>query len=226
MSAAITTLTENEIDHYSINEDNPVNKLLQNPEYDMSSFDIKNIIIFILVIILLLMMLGINAIDSISNLIEYVANALKPVLGSILSAFAYLTGTTINTTTDVVSDTAKAGIDVVEDTIQSVGNLLIDVSNREDDKTEVSDKIEKSEKDEPTDEPEPDTSETSIQNSISNKKQSWCLVGDYNNRRSCASVNDAEKCMSGQIFPSHESCLNPNLITNVLPDKQRVTLVN
>ena len=212
---------------------NPINNLLKNPELSMPIFDIKNLIIFILVIILLLMMiginaieLGINAIEFISNLIEYVADTLKPVLGSILSAFAYLTGTTINTTTDVVSDTAKAGIDIVEDTIQSVGNLLIDASNREDDKTEISDKIEKSEKDEPTDEPEPDSSEASIQNSISNKKQSWCLVGDYNNRRSCASVNEADKCMSGQIFPSHESCLNPNLITNVLPDKQRVTLVN
>jgi len=226
MSAAITTLTENEIDPYSANEENPINNLLKNPELSMPIFDIKNLIIFILVIILLLMMMGINAIEFVSNLIEYIADALKPVIGSILSAFAYLTGTTINTTTDVVSDTAKAGIDIVEDTIQSVGNLLIDVSNREDDKTEVSDKIEKSEKDEPTDEPEPDSSETSIQNSISNKKQSWCLVGDYNNRRSCASVNDADKCMSGQIFPSHESCLNPNLITNVLPDKQRVTLVN
>jgi hypothetical protein len=112
----------------------------------MSAFDIKNIIIFILVIILLFMMIGINIIDFISNLIEYIAETLKPVLGSILSAFAYLTGTTINTTTDVVSDTAKTGIDIVEDTIQSVGNILIDVSNREDNKTEVSDKIENQKK--------------------------------------------------------------------------------
>ena len=226
MSAVVTTLTENEIDPYSTNEENPINQILQNPEVAMSAFDIKNIIIFILVTILLFMMIGINIIDFISNLIDYIADTLKPGLGSILSAVAYLTGTTINTTTDVVSDTAKAGIDIVEDTIQSVGNILIDVSNREDNKMEVSDKIEKSEKDEPKDEPEPDSSETSIQNSISSKKQNWCLVGDHNNRRSCASVTAAEKCMSGQIFPSHESCLNPNLITNVLPDKQRVTLVN
>lgn len=226
MSAIVTTLTDNEIDPYSTEQENPMKQMLQNPEIAMSAFDIKNIIIFILVIIILFMMIGINIIDFVSNLIEYIADALKPVFGSILSAFAYLTGTTINTTTDVVSDVAKTGIDIVEDTIQGVGDILIDASNREDNKTEVSDKIEKSEKDEPTDEPEPDSSETSIQSAISSKKQNWCLVGDYNNRRSCASVSDAEKCMSGEIFPSHESCLNPNLITNVLPDKQRVTLVN
>ena len=226
MSAVITTLTENEIDPNSANDENPINNLLQNPELNIPIFDVKNYIIFILVILLVFSMIGINIIEFIGKIIVYISDMLTPVFGSILSAIAYLTGTTINTTTDVVSDTAKVGIDVVDDTIQSVGNLLIDISKHNDDKTEISDIIEKSDKDEPKDEPEPDSSEASIQNAISNKKQNWCLVGEYNNRRYCASVNEADKCISGQIFPSHESCLNPNLITNVLPEKQRVTLVN
>ena len=49
MSAAVTTLTENEIDPYSANEENPINNLLKNPELSMPIFDIKNLIIFILV---------------------------------------------------------------------------------------------------------------------------------------------------------------------------------
>ena len=50
MSAAVTTLTENEIDPYSANEEKPYrNNLLKNPELSMPIFDIKNLIIFILV---------------------------------------------------------------------------------------------------------------------------------------------------------------------------------
>jgi hypothetical protein len=214
----ITTLTEDEVNNQNINQ-------YENTERTMPSFEFKNIIIIILVILLALMMIGINLIQYTSNIVDYIVDLIRPLFGSFLSAFAYITGVTLNTTTDVIGDTAKTGIDIAEDTLQSVGNILIDASNR-DHTTEVSEKIESSKNDEQKEEPEPDYSETSIQNPISAKKSNWCLVGDHNQRRSCASIQDADKCMSGDIFPTHESCLNPNLITNVLPDKQRVTLVN
>ena len=120
-------------------------------------------------------------------------------------------GVTLNTTSDVIGDTAKTGIDIAEDTLQSVGNILIDASKRE-----ISDKIEVSSGGKSEDEPEPDSSETSIQNPITAKKTNWCLIGDHNQRRSCASIKDADKCMSGDIFPTHESCINPNLILKYL----------
>jgi len=210
----ITTLTEDEVN----NQNYP-----QFYKHDISSytFEFKNIIIIILVILLILSFLGINLIQYISNIFEYIINMLTPLIGSFVSAFAYITGVTLNTTTDVISDTAKTGIDIAEDTIQSVGNILINAS-RIDHKTEISDKIESSSDSEVKYEPEPDYSETSIQNPISDKKTKWCLVGDHNQKRSCASVQDADKCMSGDIFPTHAICLNPNLITNVLPEKQRV----
>jgi len=214
----ITTLTEDEVNNQNIAQ-------FDKPGITIPSFEFKNIIIIILVILLIFALIGINLFQSTSNILDYTVNILRPILGSFLSAFAYITGITLNTTTDVIGDTAKMGIDVAEDTIQSVGNILIDVSKR-DHKTEVSEKIESSQNDEPIDEPEPDSSGASIQNPITTKKTNWCLVGDQNQRRSCASVQDASKCMSGEIFPTHESCLNPNLIINVLPDKQRTTLVN
>jgi len=220
-----TTLTENEMNNDNITEDVPILEENPNPELPMPSFEFKNIIIFILVILLAFSLIGVNLIEFMSNIVDYFGDLLRPLIGSFLSAFAYITGITINTTSDVVGNTAKTGIDIAEDTIQSVGNILIDASKR-DHQTNVSSEIETSKEDEPKDEPEPDTSDTNIQNPISNKKTSWCLVGDQNQRRSCASVQDADKCMSGEIFPTHDSCLNPNLITNVLPDKQRVTLVN
>lgn len=220
--STITTLTEDEVNNQGMLEFNKPDIPMPS---SMPGFDLKTIVIIILVILLAFSLIGINLINFMSGIVDYIGDILRPLIGSFLSAFTYITGVTLNTTTDVIADTAKTGIDIAEDTLQSVGNILIDASKR-DVVTEVSEKIERSSGDEPKNEPEPDSGETSIQNPITAKKTNWCLVGDQNQRRSCASVKDADKCMSGDIFPTQESCLNPNLITNVLPDKQRVTLVN
>jgi hypothetical protein len=220
--STITTLTEDEVNNQGMLEFNKPDIPMPS---SMPGFDLKTIVIIILVILLAFSLIGINLINFMSGIVDYIGDILRPLIGSFLSAFTYITGVTLNTTTDVIADTAKTGIDIAEDTLQSVGNILIDASKR-DVVTEVSEKIEKSSGDEAKNEPEPDSGETSIQNPITAKKTNWCLVGDQNQRRSCASVKDADKCMSGDIFPTQESCLNPNLITNVLPEKQRVTLVN
>jgi hypothetical protein len=216
--STITTLTDNEVNNQNITQ-------YAKPEITMPNFEFKNIMIIILVILLAFSLIGVNLIQYTSNIVDYIINLIRPLLGSFLSAIAYITGVTINTTSDVLGDAVKTGIDIAEDTVQSAGNILIDVSKR-DYKTEVSDKIESSKNDKPKEEPQPDSSETSIQNPITSKKTNWCLVGDQNQRRYCASIQDADKCMSGDIFPTHKTCLNPNLITNVLPDKQRITLAN
>jgi hypothetical protein len=42
-------------------------------------------------------------------------------------------------------------------------------------------------------------------------KSGWCFVGQDRGFRSCAQVGVNDTCMSGDIFPSHEMCMNPNL---------------
>jgi hypothetical protein len=42
-------------------------------------------------------------------------------------------------------------------------------------------------------------------------KAGWCYVGNDRGIRSCAQVGENDTCMSGDIFPSHEMCMNPNL---------------
>jgi hypothetical protein len=57
----------------------------------------------------------------------------------------------------------------------------------------------------------PDHSSGTIQNPISSGKAGWCLTGEYQNKRGCLSVSESDQCLSGQIFPSKEMCLNPTL---------------
>ena len=41
----------------------------------------------------------------------------------------------------------------------------------------------------------------------------WCFIGEDRGYRSCAQVGPNDQCMSGDIFPSNELCINPNLRT-------------
>ena len=42
-------------------------------------------------------------------------------------------------------------------------------------------------------------------------KGGWCYIGEDRGFRSCAQVNASDMCMSGDIFPTQEICVNPNL---------------
>ena len=42
-------------------------------------------------------------------------------------------------------------------------------------------------------------------------KAGWCFVGEDRGFRTCAEVGVNDDCMSGDIFPSQELCINPNL---------------
>ena len=56
-----------------------------------------------------------------------------------------------------------------------------------------------------------DDSYSSIQMSKSSSKSGWCFIGEDRGFRSCIQVGENDKCMSGDIFPSQEICINPKL---------------
>jgi hypothetical protein len=56
---------------------------------------------------------------------------------------------------------------------------------------------------------EADDSLSSIQ--CAGSKSGWCYIGEDRGFRSCAQVDEGEKCMSGDIFPTNEVCINPKL---------------
>ena len=42
-------------------------------------------------------------------------------------------------------------------------------------------------------------------------KSGWCYIGEDRGFRTCAEVGPNDKCISGDIFPSQDLCVNPNL---------------
>lgn len=57
---------------------------------------------------------------------------------------------------------------------------------------------------------EADESSSTIQRGASSKA-GWCYIGEDRGFRTCAQVGVNDTCMSGDIFPSQEICINPKL---------------
>jgi hypothetical protein len=197
----------------------------------------KNLLIIILSGLLILSFLGINLLASMGNLVEIISNLFGPFFVQILSIFGYTAGTVLDKSTDVVTDVAKTGIDLAGDTLQSAADLLKDASrdnvnekalnqmdsvssgninSNDSTNNSVNNSVNNSSIDKTINEskpkiniPKPDNSVDPIQKPITSGKTNWCLVGEYQGKRGCIQVNDNSKCMSGQVFPSQQMCINP-----------------
>jgi len=182
-----------------------------------STFSIKDILLAILVGLLILSFIGINLLAVTGNAIEEAAKIIVPSIMNVLSMLGYSTGELINTTADAASDTTKLGIDIAEGTVQNIGNLLKNASQGSMDEKQKKDldRILSSPKCASGDS-EPTPSDSSIQNQIASQKPKagWCFVGEYDGKRGCVGVDEIDKCMSGQVFPSQKMCLNPTLTPN------------
>ena len=53
--------------------------------------------------------------------------------------------------------------------------------------------------------------EDKIPEPSSSEQHGYCYVGKQNNVRHCAKVSSKSKCMSGDIFPTMDLCINPKL---------------
>ena len=59
--------------------------------------------------------------------------------------------------------------------------------------------------------PTADEAGSRIQSNPTGKKSGYCYIGEDRGFRSCIKVDDSDMCMSGDIFPTSEICINPNL---------------
>jgi len=180
-------------------------------------FSNKNIVIILLVVLLILSILGINILTLLGSVLEWLTNLFGPVIISILSFFGYTTGSVIVKTSDIVGDVSKGGIDLATGAVDDIGNLLKNASESTVDnkfKSSLDTALNTSPSNLPSSppkEPEPTPASNPVQNPISASKTSWCLVGEYQEKRGCIEISESDKCLSGQIYPNRELCLNPTL---------------
>lgn len=197
-----------------------------------SMFSDKNSLIVILLGLLLLSFLGINLLKNMGDFFQFIINGIAYFLKPLFSDVSFITGTIIDSSTDIVADASKTGIDIAEGSLDSVAHLLIKASDNEPNKgvkkvpltqvkinnernTEkrIDDVINKPKSQDISNAPKSDSTTNPIQKPITSNKTGWCLIDEYEGQRSCISVIEEDKCMSQKVYPTQKMCLNPT-ITN------------
>jgi len=181
-----------------------------------NDFSSNHGILIFLLVIFVLAVLGLNLFSVLANIFDELAKTFVPMAAHVFALFGYSTGELIDNTAVIAADTAKLGVDIAQGTAQDIGNLLKNASQggmSEKEKQDL-DKLLSSRRGEAScPEPEPVKSDDKIEKPIASQKSKagWCFVGEYDGTRGCVELEEHEKCMSGQVFPSQKMCLNPNL---------------
>jgi hypothetical protein len=198
-------------------ETNNVNtspKLIESirPSTDVSvdatyGFSNKTIIIILCLLIILILL---NPV--IHVLLQNIVTIAYNLATKILSLLGIVSGNVIHTVANVGGNVARTGVDITEGTLHSVGNVLS--GGNKDIAKDLDNTINTANISQNANSPAPDNTGNTIQNPIVNNKQLWCLVGEYKGTRGCIEVENADKCMSGQVYPEQKMCLNPALMAS------------
>ena len=161
-------------------------------------FSSKNMLITILVVLLVFSLLGINILAIIGNFFTSLVHLLKPLVLQILSIFGYVTGTVIEKSGEIVQKGGDVLLDASIPNLNNIKGVNGSFANSQ---------------------PMPDSTTNPIQNPITSAKTGWCLVGEYEGRRGCIAIGDQDKCLSGQVFPNQQMCMNPTMNMPMSPLK-------
>ena len=176
------------------------------------------------IIILILAFLGFNIFIYLAKGTQDITNFFAPLFEKIMIIIASITGQTI----DVTAEGAKA---VVAGTATTLNTGLTDIQNIT---PNIAQTGLKSQSVQETIHTDNTTSNNTLNKALNTSHQlqenqdykasevsssvlsgggqnGWCYIGEDRGFRSCAQVGENDKCMSGDIFPSQDLCINPNL---------------
>jgi len=176
----------------------------------------------IIIIIVLLIFLGFNIFVYLAQGTEYAKGIFAPL-------FEKIFGTTVGVTSQVVdvsaegakqvvgatADVVQGGLTAVQEITPNPANNSSSQSVEREKSAQTQDAIQQSSLNNAIDNAskqqnayEPDYASSSIQGG---GKSGWCYIGEDRNFRSCVEVGKNDTCLSGQIFPTQEICMNPSL---------------
>lgn len=176
-----------------------------------------------LLIILILAFLGFNVFTYLAKGTQTFADIFAPITNTIFGTAASVSGEVVDVSAEgakaVVSGTAQAvntGLSTVQDVTPNGSPSSVKgqpVTQQQVDNVQQS-TLNKALNTAQTQQPQQDYQANEASSSVhSAGKAGWCYVGMDRGFRTCAEVGVNDTCMSGDIFPSQEICMNPNLRT-------------
>jgi hypothetical protein len=173
-----------------------------------------------LLIILILAFLGFN-------IFVYLAKGTQDITSFLAPLTEKLFGTTVSVTGQTIDVAAEGAKTVVDGTAGALNTGLSDVQDITPNNATSSIKSQPFQQ-QPTSRPSDNGLDKALNNSQEQNmdyqaleasssvhsgggQSGWCFIGEDRGFRSCALVNEDDKCMSGDIFPSQDLCINPSL---------------
>ena len=169
-----------------------------------------------LIIIMILAFLGINVFVYLAKGTQDITNFFKPLVEKIMLLVGAVTSKVVNVSAGGVKgvvDTTASVVDTGLTAVQEATSLQsepVKATIPQPDTVQNSSLNKELNTSKQTNQSntayEADESSSKIKN-----KSGWCYIGEDRGFRSCAKVGENDDCMSGDIFPSQEICVNPNL---------------
>lgn len=177
------------------------NNIKDKFQYVKENYINKKIVLGI-VIIIILGIIGLNIFKYLSDGIE----TIKEITSPLTSVFADISKKVAVTSAENIGDGAS---EIVKTTSKTSKNI-VDTSEKGSltsisalQKTINTDNNKDDVEDDDTDDDDSDIDVTS--------KSGYCFVGKSKNKRYCSKLDSKSQCMSGDIYPTLEKCINPNL---------------
>lgn len=173
----------------------------------------------IVLIVISLAILGLNIFSYLGEATEKTSGFLRPIVNELYNFFGYAVTDTAKKTINVSAKGAKLGVDVVAGTatsaIDTTQALALDddmpVPTENPIPTDVDSNVQRKKENNKKEKVISDDSQSVFQKSNGSKKTGWCFIGEDKGVRSCIDVRKGDKCVSNEIFPSRELCMNPGL---------------
>lgn len=199
----------------------------QEIESTESSYSIWSIISFV-VIILIVWVLIFNFFD-LGKITDWIESFLKFIgysTSETIKTTANVSATGITGSSNVAAGTLVGGVDLLEKGLNLTPEEKARAQNQKQaqvtalyppqlnpadvQKNEESDVLSKGLANLKKMSPMPDDA-TSVTQSSGRSKSGYCYIGEDRGFRSCIKVGENDQCMSGDIFPTMDICINPNL---------------
>ena len=180
-----------------------------------------------LIIILILAFLGFNIFVYLAKGTQDITNFFGPLIKMVVGLTAVITGDVVDvaaegtkTVVDATAGTIDKGLTAVQNITPNTPNSNFKAPPSQPQQQQpdlmanntLNKAINTSQSKQPSSSNyQADDSTSNIQGGTT--KSGWCYIGEDRGFRSCAQVGDNDKCMSGDIFPTQEVCVNPNLRT-------------
>ena len=170
------------------------------------------------VIIIILLFLGFNVLKMSGEGLESVGSIIKLLFGDIGTSFGGAIKDTVDNAAtgskeviDVTKDTANEAIDETEELLTGKHKSKKQHDKDKKDNENLANAVDAPSKKTKDHEVMPDDAGSTVQQSKGAGKAGWCFVGEDRGFRSCVRVGINDDCISGDIFPSKDICVNPTL---------------